>query len=103
MRASSAAVLGRPTPMKTLRAARSRRAATIVCSSPFDAASDSEDMLVHPGGEGVTVARDRVPRDIEVVVARRDVEAVGRLRPARGDGDRVDHPTGDDDAPRTWL
>ena len=34
IRASSAAVLGRPTPMNTVLVLRSRRAATIVWSSP---------------------------------------------------------------------
>src|SRR4051794_1064065 len=90
MRARIAAVDGRPTPMKTLRAWRSRRAATTVCVSAL-----AEDMLVHPGGEALAVAGDHVPLAVEVVVAPREAQRVGRLRAAGRLGDVVDHPAGD--------
>src|SRR5579875_1231686 len=104
MRASSAAVHGRPTPMKTERAPVSSRAATIVCSSPVLAWVGSlvsviappllssrspgvslrilQDMLLHPGGELVAVASEPVPEAVEVVVAGGDAGRVGRQRAA---------------------
>ncbi len=102
--ASSAAVLGRPTPMNTLSAwlqpprgydrldlGGGRRAS---CGGQ---SAGAQHVLVHPLGEAFPVSAELVPEPVEVVVAVGDPEAVGRLRAARRHRHEVDRPAGDDD------
>src|SRR4051812_41074360 len=104
MRARIAAVLGRPTPMKTERLSRSSRAAAIVWTSPLmtrRSGSRPRGRARPSGAEALAVAADGVPLAVEGVVALGDPVRVGRPRPAGGLRDDVDHPAGDDDAART--
>src|SRR6185437_10085277 len=65
--------------------------------------SRSEDMLLHPLPERVPVAADRVPRDVEVVVAGAVAVGVRRVRAVRDDGHVVDRPSRQHDRAGTRL
>src|SRR5436190_2136861 len=91
------------TPTRHVAPFGSARAAAIVIISAavYVAAwvrgSSREDMILHPLPEGVAVAADRVPRDVEVVVAHGVAVGVRRVRAVRGHRHVVDRPPGQDD------